>query len=110
LPEGRHQLRAVASYRGQLWGEDTVSFQWERSKGAVPLNRKQLKMLANRTGGQYADLDHSDIDAWLERLPPIRKRETVLSRDAVWSWSGWLWLAAVLLLFEWFLRRRWGYL
>jgi hypothetical protein len=110
LEEGRHRLRAVVSYRGQLWGEDEVSFQWERNKGASPLNRKRLKSLADQTGGEYSDLESSDLDAWLARLPPVRKKETVLSRDAVWSWSGWLWAAGLLLLLEWFLRRRWGYL
>ncbi len=110
LEDGRHTVRAVVSYRGQYWGEDSVTFRWEKSKGAAPLNRKRLKAISDETNGRYSDLDRADVAQWLEALPPTRRRKTVSSRNALWTWSGWLWILCGLLLAEWVLRRRRGYL
>lgn len=110
LAEGRHTLRATARYRGQYWGEDSAVFQWERSKGESPLNRKRLKSVADRTGGRYFDLDRVDLEGLLAELPPVQRDRSVLSRSAVWSWPAWLWVSIALLLCEWFLRRRRGYI
>lgn len=110
LRDGRHKVRAVVSYRGQHWGEDSVSFLWEKAKGAAPLNRKNLKAISDETAGRYADLERTDIGALMDSLPPVRRRKTVLSRSAVWTWNGWLWLLCGVLLAEWLIRRRRGYL
>jgi len=98
------------NYRGQLWGEDSVSFRWEKAKGAAPLNRKRLKSISDETGGRYADLERARLSELLASLPPVRRRKTVLSRSAVWTWNGWLWLLCGVLLAEWLIRRRRGYL
>lgn len=110
LAEGSHEVRAVARYRGQYWGEDHAVFRWEKASADASLNRKRLKSLADRAGGRYADLDRVELDAWLDALPPIRGRSGVVDRSALWSWSGWLWIVAALLLAEWLIRRRRGYL
>jgi uncharacterized membrane protein len=110
LTEGTHKLRAVARYRGQLWGEDSVSFRWEGPRGDAPPDRRRLQEISGKTGGEFRDLHRAGIDELLAALPPVRGERAVRSRRHVWDWSGWLLLAAVLLLGEWFLRRRSGYL
>ncbi|MFH1726020.1 MAG: glutamine amidotransferase [Elusimicrobiota bacterium] len=114
LAEGAHRVRAVARYRGQFWGEDVAGFRWEAAGGEAPLNRRRLKELAERTGGRYSDLhladDDAELGAWLDTLPPVRRERTVRGRRHVWAWSGWLWALAGVLLLEWLMRRRLGYL
>lgn len=110
LPEGRHRVEAYARYRGQPWGQDAAEFLWERRLGQAPLDRKRLKALADAAGGRYADLDRADAEEWLKSLPPVRAERRVKSRGALWTWPGWLFAAAALMLAEWALRRRRGYL
>ncbi|PCI38584.1 MAG: hypothetical protein COB53_04525 [Elusimicrobia bacterium] len=110
LAEGRHRIRAIARYRGQLWGEDGVNFVWEGPRSDAPLNRRALQELSEPTRGEYRDLYRIDLQALLSSLPPVREEQAVRSRQHLWTWSGWLALAVFLLLGEWFLRRRRGYL
>jgi len=110
LSEGAHKVRAIVRYKGQHWGEDTVEFRWEPVSGDIPLDRRRLQGLASLTGGAYADLRTVDPSELLDRLPAVRKERTVRARHALWSWPAWLWVLAALLLAEWVLRRRAGFL
>ncbi|MBI5243684.1 MAG: hypothetical protein HY922_08390 [Elusimicrobia bacterium] len=110
LAEGTHRMRAAARRRGQLWGEDEAEFRWEKPKGEAPLDRKRLKSLAERTGGRYADLDRFDAKTLLASLAPARRERVALSRRAAWASPLWLFALAGVLIFEWLLRRRGGYL
>lgn len=110
LKEGVHKVRAVARYRGHLWGEDSVSFRWEGPRGDAPLDRRRLQEVSAATQGEYRDLHRAEPDAMLKALPPVRRERAVRSRVHAWDWSGWLFLGVLLLLAEWFLRRRLGHL
>ncbi|MBI5202303.1 MAG: hypothetical protein HY925_12005 [Elusimicrobia bacterium] len=109
LAEGPHELRAVARYRGQAWGEDRARFTWHPRPPESALNRRRLQEAAGRSGGEYSDLDRVPVSAWLDRLPPVRRESEVLRRTNPWDSTAWLWLAAVLLTLEWLLRRRLGF-
>ncbi|MBI4348799.1 MAG: hypothetical protein HY553_18315, partial [Elusimicrobia bacterium] len=109
LAEGPHELRAVARYRGQAWGEDRARFVWHPRPPESPLNRRRLQELAERSGGRYADLDRAPVPDWLEALPPVRREAEVLRRFNPWDAQAWLWLVAALLTLEWLMRRRLGY-
>ncbi|MCX5790100.1 MAG: glutamine amidotransferase, partial [Elusimicrobia bacterium] len=116
LGEGVHQLRAVARYRGQAWGEDTARFEWRPRPPESPLNRRRLQETAERSGGpgpgpggRYADLDRVPAREWLEALPPVRRESEVLRRYQPFDSQAWLWLIAAVLILEWLLRRRLGF-
>ena len=116
LGEGVHQLRAVARYRGQAWGEDTARFEWRPRPPESPLNRRRLQETAERSGGpgpgpggRYADLDRVPAREWLEALPPVRRESEVLRRYEPFDSQAWLWLIAAVLILEWLLRRRLGF-
>jgi len=110
LEEGRHAVRALARYRGQLWGEDSAEFRWEPAAGRAAIDRKNLSALAGRTGGSYQDLHRADLKGLLAALPPVRTERFVASRLALWTHGAWLWAVCGALLVEWLLRRRRGLL
>ncbi len=110
LAEGVHKVRAIARYRGHVWGEDSVAFRWEGPRGDAPLDRGRLQEISGATQGEFRDLHRAGLDAMLASLPPVRKERAVRSRVHAWDWSGWLAIGVLLLLAEWFLRRRLGHL
>ncbi|MBI4425910.1 MAG: hypothetical protein HY554_19425 [Elusimicrobia bacterium] len=109
LAEGPHELRALARYRGQAWGEDRARFVWHPRPPEAPLNRRRLQEAADRSGGRYSDLERAPLAERLDALPPVRRESEVLQRVNPWDAQAWMWLAAALLLAEWLLRRRLGY-
>ena len=110
LEEGRHAVRALARYRGQLWGEDNAEFRWELARGGSSIDRKNLSTLADRTGGSYQDLHRAELQRLLAALPPVRTERFVASLKVLWTQGAWLWVLCGALLAEWLLRRRRGLL
>lgn len=110
LDEGRHRLVATARRAGAPWGTDSVEFRWEPPRGDAPLDRARLKAVADASGGRAVELAGPDARALLDALPAPRVESAVASRRALWSSPAWAWVLGGLLLVEWFLRRRGGWL
>ena len=110
LSEGRQKVSAVARRAGQAWGADSVEFRWEPPRADAPLDRARLKALADAAGGRSADIHRDGPDALAAALPAPRREDAVSSRRTAWTSALWVWTLAAMLLGEWLMRRRGGFL
>lgn len=111
LKPGAQKLSAVVRRRGALWGRDNASFTWEdAAQKPRPLNRSLLTRVAQLSGGRYDALEKPALEERLARLPEPRRLREVASRRALWDRPWGLILLAALLLAEWYLRRKRGFL
>jgi uncharacterized membrane protein len=69
-------------------------------------NRELLKELAERSGGRFFDDPESAPE--LDRLDSSRTTSLGSERHAPFGQPLWVCLAVLFMMFEWWLRRRWG--
>lgn len=108
LAAGAHVLKAAARFRGRLWGQDSVRFDWQPSSEELPVDRRWLKRVADATGGSLSDVASLDASALLDKLPPVREEAEVRRRYEPAAAPLWLAATALLWILEWALRRRRG--
>lgn len=81
-------------------------FASDRELAAMRMHERELRLLAERTGGQFVRLEDADpLPDWIENAT-VEKPPAPSPRASLWDNAGVLGLLATLLAAEWLLRRR----
>jgi hypothetical protein len=115
LGEGEYTFAGQASSDGKVYGEDKGKFSVGETNAEfleTRMNKELLEQIAFRTGGKYYPISAaSDIASDLRRSVNFAPKEQVQASEVeLWNWQYLAALLVLLLVTEWFMRKRAGML